>query len=118
VDEIRALGATFITISPQPGGPSRDLIEQRKLKFDILRDPGNETAHVYGLRWVFPNDLKALYMQFGIDLAEANGEDSWTLPMPGRFIIDKAGVVQYARVDPDYTRRPEPQETLEALKRI
>jgi peroxiredoxin len=92
------------------------MIEQKKLKFEILRDPGNEIAEAYGLRWTFPDDLKKLYLQFGINLAANNGESSWTLPLPARFIVDKAGVVQYASVDPDYTRRPEPRETLEALK--
>ena len=83
-----------------------------------MLDTGNETAHAYGLRWAFPDDLKAIYQQFGINLAEANGDDSWTLAVPARFIVDPAGVVKYARVDPDYTRRPEPQETLEALRRL
>lgn len=88
------------------------------MKYEILRDPGNEVAHAYGLRWVFPDDLKDLYKKFGIDLAEANGDDSWTLAVPARFIISPERVVQYARLDPDYTRRPEPQETLEELKRL
>jgi len=94
------------------------LIEQKKLRFDILRDPGNEVALAYGLRWVVPDDLKELYKTFGIDLAETNGDTSWTLPLPGRFIIDRAGVVQYAHADPDYTRRPEPQETIERVRRL
>ncbi len=92
------------------------MIEQKRLKFEILRDPGNEMAHAYGLRWALPEDLRELYRQFGIDLAESNGEASWTLPLPARFIVTKDRVVQYARVDPDYTRRPEPHETLEVLK--
>jgi peroxiredoxin len=94
------------------------MIEKKKLKFEILRDPGNEVANTYGLRWALPDDLKQLYRQFGIDLAETNGEGSWTLPMPARFIINPAGEVKYARVDPDYTRRPEPQDTLEELKSL
>jgi len=118
MDEFNELGATLIAISPELAEHSRALIEQKKLKFEILRDPGNEVAHAYGLRWVFPDDLKELYKQFDIDLAEANGDDSWTLAVPARFLVDPAGVVQYARVDPDYTRRPEPQETLEELKRL
>lgn len=70
----------------------------------------------YGLRWALPADLKEIYGQFGIDLAEFNGEESWTLPLPARFIVDPEGIVRYARVGPDYTRRPEPEETLEALE--
>ena len=93
-------------------------MEQRKLDFEILRDPGNEVAQAYGLRWTFPDDLKSLYIKFGIDLAEANGEASWTLAVPARFVIDAEGVVRYARVDPDYTQRPEPAETLGALRNL
>ncbi len=65
-----------------------------------------------------PDDLKELYLQFGINLAVSNGDDSWTLPIPARYIIDREGVIRYARSDPDYTRRPEPDETIEALRRL
>jgi peroxiredoxin len=118
VEELVGLSTTLIAISPQLAEYSRSMIDQKKLNFEILRDPGNEVAHAYGLRWALPDDLRRLYTQFGIDLAETNGEDSWTLPMPARFIINSAGEVKYARTDPDYTRRPEPQETLEELKRL
>jgi peroxiredoxin len=97
---------------------ARELIGRYALAFDILRDPGNEVAASYGLRWQLPEDLKQLYLHFGIDLAADNGDDSWTLPMPARYIIDRDGVVRYARTDPDYTRRPEPEETLEALRAL
>jgi peroxiredoxin len=118
VEELDGLATTLIAISPQLAEHSRAMIEQKKLNFEILRDPGNEIAHAYGLRWALPDDLKQLYRQFGIDLAEVNGDDSWTLPVPARFIIDRSGMVRYARVDPDYTRRPEPDETLMELKRF
>ena len=107
-----------MAISPELHDLSAGLIEQRKLKFEILRDPGNDVAHTYGLRWTFPEDLKQLYLKFEIDLEKNNGDDSWTLAVPGRYIIDRGGVIRYARVDPDYTRRPEPRETLEELRRI
>jgi peroxiredoxin len=70
----------------------------------------------YGLRQKLPDDLKALYLQFGIDLPKYNGDASWTLPMPARLIIDQEGMVRYAAINADYTVRPEPEETLAALK--
>ncbi len=97
---------------------SRGFVEKHKLRFEVLRDKGNEVAAAYGLRWSLPDDLKALYLRFGIDLAEGQGEDSWTLPMPARYIIGADGVVRYARMDPDYTRRPEPEETIEVLAHL
>jgi peroxiredoxin len=65
-----------------------------------------------------PDDLKAVYLGFGIDLAVRNGEASWTLPMPGRFVVDRAGIVRAADVDPDYERRPEPQKTVDDVKAL
>ncbi len=105
-----------MALSPELPEHSRGLIEKKNLAFEILRDPGNAVAAAYGLRWAMPEDLKALYLKFGLDVATSNGDESWTLAMPARLIIDRAGVVRYVRADPDYTRRPEPGETLEALR--
>ena len=93
-------------------------MKKHRLAFDLLRDPGNEVAASYGLRWQLPDDLKQLYSEFGTDLEADNGDDSWTLPMPARYIIDRDGIVRYARTDPDYTVRPDPAETLEALRAL
>ena len=85
---------------------------------DILSDPGNEVAHQYGVRFTLSKELQDLYLKFGINLPENNGDDSWTLPMPTRLIIDQDGIIRYAEVNPDYTVRPDPEETIEALKEI
>jgi len=105
-------------VSPLLVEPARELAERHRLAFPMLRDPGNEVAASYGLRWNLPDDLKQLYLQFEIDLAAANGDDSWTLPLPARYIIDREGTVRYARIDADYTVRPEPAETLAALREL
>ena len=36
--------------------------------------------------------------------------------MPARYVIGQNDVIVYAEVNPDYTRRPEPEEMLPALK--
>jgi hypothetical protein len=36
--------------------------------------------------------------------------------MPGRIVIERDGTVASAEADPDYTRRPEPEETLAVLR--
>jgi peroxiredoxin len=40
------------------------------------------------------------------------------LPIPARFVIDREGIVRVAESDPDYTTRPEPADTLEALRAL
>lgn len=94
------------------------MIRRLSLDFEILHDPANQVAQEYSLRHTLPEDLKALYLSFGIDLAASNGEQSWSLALPARYLVDTQGVVRYRRVNADYTQRPEPQETLEAVQRL
>ena len=51
------------------------------------------------------------------DLPAFNGDASWTLPMPGRFVIGQDRIVRYAEVNPDYTRRPDPSEMFPVLEK-
>ena len=108
----------MVAISPQLQNYNREFIEEKKLNFEILSDPGNEVAQLYGLRFKFPDDLKEVYLRFNIDLQKYNGDDSWTLPLPTRLIIDRNGIIRYAAINADYTVRPDPEETTAALKEI
>jgi len=116
--EITALGASLVAISPQLPEHNRELIRQRQLGFEVLTDRGNEVAGQFGLRFSLPQFLRDLYATFPLDLAKFNGDASWTLPIPARFVIDRAGVIVAAEADPDYTTRPEPSETIAVLRRL
>ena len=116
VEAIRSNGAELIAISPQQSEFNLELIKGKKLDFDLISDPGNRVAKTYGLVYTYPEDLKELYLQFGVDLSRYNGDDSWTLPMPGRFIVDRSGIIRYAEASPDYTVRPEPEEVIGVLE--
>lgn len=113
--DIANAGGTLVAICPQMPARSRALEKQLGLDFEILHDSGNAVAESYGLRFVLPADLQSVYANFGINLPKNHGGGGWELPMPARYVIDTNGQVTYAVVHPDYTRRPEPQETLEAL---
>ena len=115
---LKELGATVVAITPQLAEASRSLIEKQGIGFDLLSDPGNAYAAQLGLRFKLPDELKQVYLSFGNDLAVRNGEGSWTLPMPARFVIDPRSIVRAADVDPDYERRPEPQKTVDDVKAL
>ena len=38
--------------------------------------------------------------------------------MPARYLIDREGKIRAADVNPDYTVRPEPSETVAALRAL
>jgi peroxiredoxin len=70
------------------------------------------------VRWQIPPYLRALHEQLGADIPEFNGEESWTLPMPSRFVIDADGMIVYADVDADFRRRGEPTDLLPILDQV
>jgi len=96
----------------------RETEEPKSHSFEMLRDFGNTVAQAYGLAFTLADDLKALYQKLGIDLAKGNGDGTWRLPMPARFVIDGRGIIRAVDADPDYTRRPEPAATVDILRRL
>jgi peroxiredoxin len=107
-----------VAISPQLPEHNRELSRSRQLSFDILTDRGNEVAASFGLRFALPDYLRQVYGTFPLDLAGFNGDVSWTLPIPARFVIDPQGIIRAAESDPDYTTRPEPEDTLETVRAL
>jgi peroxiredoxin len=115
--EFAALGASLAAISPQSAANSRKSVRQNGLSFPILSDTQNDVAAAFGLRFVLPDYLIELYKSLKNDLPAFNGDPSWTLPMPARYVIGQDDTILYAEVNPDYTRRPEPADMLPALRR-
>ena len=115
---IRSHGADLVVISPQLPAFLADLKTKLKLDFDILHDADNRVAETFGIGMQLPPDLIEVYKKIGVDLVKYNGNDLWRLPVPARFVLDRAGIVRAVEADPDYTTRPEPEVTLEALRAL
>lgn len=118
LQDIEELGATLVAVSPQLQKYSKQVVKKHGLSFPVLADPDNRVASQFGLTFTLPDYLQKIYQGFGIDLPRFNGNDKWQLPIPGRFIIGRDGLIKDAEVHPDYTRRPEPKETVKILKRL
>ena len=112
VPELDKHGASLVAITPQKAENSLRMIERHKLGFEMLSDPGNAYAARLGLRFQVPDDLKETYLGIGIDLEASSGSADWTLPVPARIVVDRAGIVRATDIDVDYTRRPEPEKTI------
>jgi len=116
--EIEARGATLVAISQQSAPNSRKSQRQNGLGFPILGDHGGEVAAQFGVRWTLPDYVRVTHKTLGADLPQFNGEDSWTLPMPARYVIAQDGTIAYAEVNADYTRRPEPSAVFPVLEQL
>jgi peroxiredoxin len=116
IPEIEEVGASLIAISPQTVHQSFFMADQHKFHFPLLSDVGNDVARQFGLVYRVPEFQQAVYRRAFINLPLANGDDSWELPIPATYIIERDGTVLYASADPDYTERLEPGEILSAVK--
>ncbi len=108
----------MVVISPQLPVFLADLRTKLKLNFDILHDAGSAVAEAFGIAMSLPDELIEVYQKIGVDLEKFNGDELWRLPVPARFVIDRGGIVRAVEADPDYTTRPEPEVTLDALRAL
>jgi len=116
--ELEELGVTLVAITGQLAEHSRSMLQKHALNYQLLTDPGHAYAAKLGIRFEVPPALKAVYSERGIDLPKYNGDNSWTLPIPTRLVIDTQGIIRAADIEVDYTRRPEPDKTVADVRSL
>lgn len=115
--QIEHAQASFVTISPQTVKQSFFMHDQHKLRFPVLSDFGNKVARQFGLTYRVNDEQQAVYRRAFVNLPFTNGDESWELPIPATYILDRDGTVLYASANEDYTERPEPGEIVDTLER-
>ncbi|MGA9682392.1 MAG: peroxiredoxin-like family protein [Candidatus Sulfotelmatobacter sp.] len=112
---IERAGGTLAAVSPQTVKQAFFMRDQHKLRFPLLFDAGNNIARQFGLTYRVPDEQQAVYQRAFVNLPFVNGNDSWELPIPATYIIDRDGTVLYASANEDYAERPEPRDILRVL---
>jgi peroxiredoxin len=116
--EMKLLGAELVAISPETPDGTLSTAEKNELTFPVLSDVGSATAKAFGIVFDLAEELRPIYTLFGHALPNRNGDDSWALPIPATFVLDREGVVAVAFVDVDYRNRLEPAEVVAALRAL
>ena len=115
--QIEQAGAGLVAISPQTVKQSFFMHDQHKLRFPLLSDVGNKVARQFGLTYRVPPLQEAVYRRAFVNLPFTNGDESWELPIPATYILDRDGSVLYTSANEDYTERPEPADLVGALQK-
>ena len=116
--QIAAAGASLVAISPQTQKHSYMTRDMHKLRFPVLGDAGNQVARKFGLAYRVSPELQETYESIFTRLPGYNGDQNWELPLPATYIVQPDGIISYARVDPDWRHRPEPEEILNSLPKL
>jgi peroxiredoxin len=118
VPRFEQAGATLIAISPQKVKQSFFMHDQHKLRFPLLSDAHNNVARQFRLTYRVPQAQEAVYRRAFVNLPFTNGDESWELPIPATFIIDRDGKILYASANEDHTERPEPNQIVNTLQSL
>ena len=117
--QFKKYGASVVAITPQTPDKSLSQFKQDGYPFEVLSDLDYKVIKAYNLLWEVSPELDAAYKRaFGLDVTAYNGPGRRGLPIPGTFVIDRAGIVRAAFADTDYKKRMEPADILAALQHL
>lgn len=118
LEELHALGGELIAITPEAPGFASQTVSKHGLGFTVLSDAHGEAAARFDLGFTLDERTREKYRGYGIDLQQINARQNWELVIPATYLIDEEGVIRYAYVNEDYTKRADPDEVLGALRRL
>ena len=118
INDIKALNANLVAITPEKPGRIQDSEVAQSLAFEVLTDQDNKLATECGLVFQLPNSIRELYKTLEIDIASFNDSESYELPVPATYVVRSDGVISYAFVDANYLNRAEPAKIIAALHEL
>jgi peroxiredoxin len=119
LEDIHGLGAQLIAISPQVPDDSLTTDEINNMGFIVLSDQDANVASQYGVAWQVPEFLiDHMKKDRNLDLETINNGNGSILPIPATFVVDRDGTITWRFVDVDYRTRSEPDDIIEALKKL
>jgi peroxiredoxin len=113
---IEALGARMVAIVPDRQPFAAEMKTDSGVNFPILTDMDNGYAMSLNLAIWVGAEMEDYMTKIGRKLPVYQGNDSWVLPIPATFVVNRDGRIRARFVDPDYRKRMAIEELIEALK--
>lgn len=118
IEEIKALGAQVIAISPELPDSSLSNAEKLALEFEVLSDFGNVVARNFGLVFKMSEEWIDVFRQLDSDFTAHNGDDTWELPVPATYVVSSDSKIVFSYVNANYLERADPQQVVTALTKL
>ncbi len=118
LDDLKGAGATLVAITPELPDHSLSTSEKNELSFPVLSDPNNEVGREFRIVFPIAEDVVALQLERDRDVAAHNGAAVAEVPLPATYVIGRDGVIRYAFVDADHTRRAEPATVVDVVNTL
>ncbi len=99
-------GAYVIGVSPESSAGMDKTVAKNKVSFSMISDRNYSLMKAYGVDYIMETGLADRYKNGGLDIAVANGQTDYVLPVPATYIINKSGKIKYVFFEKDYKKRP------------
>lgn len=116
--KIQEMGGTLVAISPMLPDGSQFLASKRDLQFPVLSDCGNTVARKYNVTFVVPEEVRPTFESWGHDVATANGDDLWEVPLAATYVINQKEEIVWTFIDNDHGVWAEPSDVVDALEKF
>lgn len=122
-DQIHAIEDTLLNLGYQMVTVSSDLPEKMTPgmkryaeKLLLLSDADSKLAKKLGIAYALDESAYQEFLDLGIELEKTQGNEEHLLPVPGVFIVDKSGVINFNYINPDHKIRLHPNVMVCAAK--
>ncbi|MCH8083948.1 MAG: redoxin domain-containing protein [Myxococcales bacterium] len=114
--ELATLGFPVIAISPDQSASLQESLKANNLGYTLFSDSSLLAARAFGIAFQLGDDDVRMYLEYGIDLEAASGEEHHQLPVPSVFLVEAGGTIRWVYSNPDYEIRPDNAAILKAAR--
>jgi len=116
--EVRRMGGSIVSIMPELAGFTKNAIAASGLPFPILSDLDLSYVGLLGLMFWMGPEMAEMYGGANVQIARYQGNSRLMLPIAGKFVVDRSGIVRAREVNLDFRMRMEPAHIVAALARL
>jgi peroxiredoxin len=106
----------IVAITPERTKFSTLMKEEADAPFPVLTDLDNGYAMSLNLAFWVGEEMRGLMTAGGFSPVEAQGNETWFLPIPATFVVGQDGRVKARYIDPDYRKRMEIEDLIASLR--
>ena len=110
------LGFDALFLSADKPEKLREMQTENEFSYTLLSDNDLIASTAFGLTYYVSDQLLEKLIGWEHDIEDASGRDHRLLPVPGVFLVNREGIIEYHYVNPDYKVRMEPSVILAAAR--
>lgn len=116
--QVKESGGRIVAISPEFASFAQHMRADTNADFPVLADLDNGYALSLNLAVWVADDMASLMSGAGVDLPRYQGNQSWVIPIPATFALDRNGIIVERHVNVDYRERADLDQMINALRQL